>query len=115
MNILSRDDLENIELLTVLDSKAINSAFDCSNTIGLGQFSSSIKDYTDYLRMKHGEIVLSHCAEYRTYILKLLEKIDDKYKESAISELINPKVKKMTGIEFLEILHQVIIQSKRKS
>lgn len=106
MHKLSSEHVNTIDLLAQLDSQAINKAFNISNTLGLGLLSSSITDYSNFLEKKHGEIVLSFCGEYRIYITKLLEKIDDKYKESVISELISPKVKEMTGMEFLQIIKQ---------
>lgn len=106
MNKLSKEQVNNIELLASLDGKGINLAFSYSNTMGLGQLSSSITDFKNFLERKYGEIVFSMCGEYRIYITKLLERIEDKYKESVISELISPKVKEMTGVEFLEIIEQ---------
>ena len=51
---------------------------------------------------------MSYCGEYRIYIIKLLEKIDDEFKSEAMSELISPKVKQMTGVEFLEIIKEKV-------
>lgn len=110
MQKLSKEHVNLIELLTQLDSKAINNAFSASSTLGLGLLSSSITDFSNFLRKKHGDIVLSFCGEYRIYITKLLEKIEDEYKESVISELLSPQVKKMTGVEFLEIIEQAKIR-----
>lgn len=106
MNKLSKEQVNNIELLASLDGKGINLAFSYSNTMGLGQLSSSITDFKNFLERKYGEIVFSMCGEYRIYITKLLERIEDKYKENVISELISPKVKEMTGVKFLEIIEQ---------
>ena len=60
--------------------------------------------YLIALKRRHGDIVLSYSGEYRIYIVKLLEGIEDKYKPNVVSELINPQVKKITGIELLEII-----------
>lgn len=111
MHKLTQEEVEIIETLALLDSQAINIAFGISNTLGLGQLSSSITDYSNMLRKMHGDIVLSYSSEYRTYIIKLLEQIDDSYKASVISELINPKVKSMTGLEFIEIIEQARIKN----
>lgn len=108
---LSPEYVKIIETLASLDSQGINLAFSISNTLGLGQLSSSITDYANMLKKKHGDIVLSYCGEYRIYITKLLEMTDDNYKASVLSELINPKVKEMTGIEFLEIIEQSKIEN----
>ena len=109
MHKLSKEHVNTIDLLAQLDSQAINKAFTISNILGLGLLSSSITDYSNFLEKKYGEIVLSFCGEYRIYVTKLLEKIDDKYKENVVNELISPRVKKMTGIEFLEIIEQAKI------
>ena len=108
MHKLSENQVNMINLLAQLDSQAINHAFSISNTLGLGQLSSSITDYSNFLKKKHGEIVLSYCGEYRIYIIKLLEKIDDKFKSEVMSESISPKVKQMTGVEFLEIIKEKV-------
>mgnify|MGYP000013371397 FL=1 len=109
MHKLSQEQVNMINLLAQLDSQAINHAFSISNNLGLGQLSSSITDYSNFLKKKYGEIVLSYCGEYRIYIIKLLEKIDDEFKSEAMSELISPKVKQMTGVEFLEIIQEAAI------
>ena len=106
MHKLSQEQVNMINLLAQLDSQAINHAFSISNTLGLGQLSSSITDYSNFLKKKHSDIVLSYCGEYRIYIIKLLEEIDDKFKSEVMNELISPKVKQMTGVEFLEIIEK---------
>lgn len=106
MQKLSPEHVKSLALLANLDSQGINLSFSISETLGLAQLSSSITDFADFLKRKHGDIVLSYSGEYRIYIVKLLEGIEDKYKPNVVSELINPQVKKITGIELLEIIQQ---------
>ena len=105
MHILSEETTTSINQLAELDAKCINLAFHVSQVIGLAQLSSTITDYSNFLFKKHGNIILSSCSEYRVYIVHLLQNINDDFKSSVISELINPQVKRITSKELFEILN----------
>ena len=105
MLILSEEETKSINQLAELDAKCINFAFFVSNVIGLAQLSSTITDYSNFLFKKRGNIILSTCSEYRVYIVHLLQNINDDFKSRVISELINPKVKRITSKELFEILN----------
>ena len=109
MQKLSSEYVKSLALLANLDSQGINLSFSISKTLGLAYLSSCITDFANFLKRKHGDIILSYSGEYRIYIVNLLEEIEDKYKPNVINELINPKIKEMTGIEFLEIIQQAKI------
>lgn len=106
MHILSTKQKELIEQLAVIDAQGIDYSFGISELLGLSFLSNSITGYTNLLIKKHGDIVLSYSSEYRTYIIELLKNVDDKYKKNIMSELINPKVKRITDEELFEILNK---------
>lgn len=105
MHILSTKQKELIQQLAVVDAQGIDYFFGISELLGLSFVSNSITGYTNLLIKKHGDIVLSYSSEYRTYIIELLKNVDDEYKKNVMSELINPKVKRITDEELFEILN----------
>lgn len=88
MHILSTKQKELIEQLAEIDAQGINHAFSISESLGLTFLSNSITEYTNLLTRKYGDIVLSYCSEYRTYIIELLKKVNDEYKKDVLSEWV---------------------------
>lgn len=114
MYILSIKQKELIEQLAELDAQGVNYAFSFSEALGLTYLSNSITEYTNLLIKKHGNIVLSYSSEYRTYIIELLKKVDDEYKKDVLSELVNPKLKRITNEELFEILNNTFKKEQIK-
>lgn len=105
MTILNEKDVLLLESLAISEAELINKAFAISEARGLLHFSNAITSFEEhFIKSKYGNIIKSFCSEYRTFIIKLLLHIDDKYNETVIGEILIPKVRAVNDEEMFKIL-----------
>lgn len=81
-------DLEQIESLCALEASAINHVFGIDKNLGIKAMWSAIDSFTDFLRSTKPNFIAPMSIEYRTFIIKLLLAIDEKYKDVATAEVL---------------------------
>lgn len=107
MKILEQATCDMLEKIAQLESSLINKSMEIDKIKGLAVLQNSLYEFkTSYLKKIYGEIVYSHCSEYRYLVIKILEDIKDEYKQDVLKELLIPKKQNMSNIELLSILRK---------
>ena len=84
--------LDDCRLIAAVEAEGICSLLSISEKAGLLYVHSAISSFREYLQKTKGPIIPSMDIEYRTFILALLEKVDEEYKEIVTKEVLCPSV-----------------------
>lgn len=82
------NDLALIETLCASEASLIDVAFGVSESLGIMALWSAIDSFTDFLRSTKPNFIPPLSIEYRTFVIKLLLAIDDRYKDVATAEVL---------------------------
>jgi len=86
----TRNRLEMIKELAVMESQAINKAFKVGNTTGALLINNSLSSFADHLRSTKVNFIPQMDIEYRTFVIDILVGIDGQYKELALKTVVFP-------------------------
>lgn len=82
--------LEKLEELCDLDAKLINQSFAISTSLGISAMQSSIASFEGFLFKQYGNFIPSMNLEYRTYVVGILKRVDEKYTSESIMAVLFP-------------------------
>ena len=82
------NDLALIESLCASEASLINLAFGVSEALGIATMWSAIDSFTDFLHSTKPNFIPALSIEYRTFVIKLLLAIDEKYRDVATAEVL---------------------------
>lgn len=106
MKQLTELDTVLIDHLVKSELEIIEKGFMLSEMIGKVFLSNAINEFRDvYLKNKYGEIIPSMSTEYRYFILGILKKVKDEFKESVIQEVLIPTIGVVSTDELLKALN----------
>lgn len=106
MKQLTELDTVLIDHLVKSELEIIEKGFMLSEMMGKVFLSNAINEFRDvYLRTKYGEIIPSMSTEYRYFILGILKKVKDEFKECAIQEVLIPTIGVVSTDELLKALN----------
>jgi len=106
MKLLTDNDKILLDKLIEMDIVFIEKGFKISDFTGRLFLQNSINSFkNEYLRKIYGDCIFSFSTEYRYFIIGLLKNIDDKYKDSALSEVLIATTGYVTSDELLKILN----------
>ncbi len=107
MNKLTEDEKDLLDILVKNEIEVIEKGFLISEFMGKLFLSNSISDFKNiHLNAKYGEIIPAMCMEYRYFIIGLLKKIKDEYRDVATREVIVPTIGNIETQKLLKILKE---------
>ena len=107
MKVLSQDEKDLLDILVKNEIEVIEKGFLISEFMGKLFLSNSISDFKNiHLNAKYGEIIPAMCMEYRYFIIELLKKIKDEYRDVATREVIVPTIGNIETEKLLKILKE---------
>ncbi|MFX4155522.1 hypothetical protein ACOL23_11295 [Aliarcobacter butzleri] len=107
MNKLTEDEKDLLDILVKNEIEVIEKGFFISEFMGKLFLSNSISDFKNiHLKAKYGEIIPAMCMEYRYFIIGLLKKIKDEYRDVATREVIVPTIGNIETEKLLKILKE---------
>ncbi|MCT7564121.1 hypothetical protein ACOTWR_06585 [Aliarcobacter butzleri] len=107
MNKLTEDEKDLLDILVKNEIEVIEKGFLISEFMGKLFLSNSISDFKNiHLKAKYGEIIPAMCMEYRYFIIGLLKKIKDEYRDVATREVIVPTIGNIETEKLLKILKE---------
>lgn len=77
-----------VEKLAATDATLVNMAFGDSERLGLDAIKNSTDSFEGYLRTNNPMFIHGMSIEWRTYLIKLLQGIDDQYRDVATSAIL---------------------------
>lgn len=89
---MTQEILSQLTELCETDAMLVNTSFGLSERLGIAAIKESISSFTIFLTKQHGNFIPGMSLEYRTYIVGLLEKINDDYKDAALAAILLPKL-----------------------
>ena len=89
---MTQETLNQLTKLCEIDAMFINTSFGASEELGIAAIEESISSFTIFLTKQHGNFIPGMNIKYRTYIVGLLEKINDNYKDAALAAILLPKL-----------------------
>lgn len=108
MKILNEEEVNLLKELAIGEAGLINIGFNESKHLGLMFLSNALTSFEEnYLKPRYGNIITSFSSEYRVLLVEILKNIDDLYKSDILSEILIPKVKKISeeeAFDFIRIL-----------
>jgi hypothetical protein len=77
-----------VEKLAETDARLINMAFCDSESFGITTLKNSTDSFEGFLRASNPMFIRGMSIEWRTYLIKLLQGIDDQYRDVATAKII---------------------------
>ena len=77
-----------IEHLCKKEAELINEMYSVSQELGGIFLHEAIRSFSEFLRSTRPNFIAPLSIEYRTFIIKLLLAIDEKYKDVALAEVL---------------------------
>lgn len=106
MKILTKLHTDLLDHLIKCELEIIEKGFSISKTTGKIFLQNTLTHFKDnYLKKLYGDIIPSFCSEYRYFLLGLLKDIKKEYLDCAISEVLIPKIGRVTTDDLLSILN----------
>lgn len=110
MKILTNQEVELLKIAAQQDASIINLAFEKNSAeIALIVLSNCLTSFEEkFLKVIYGDVVLSCCSEYRTYVVNLLSSINEENQAIVLKELMIPTINKISDEELYELLNSSI-------
>lgn len=80
--------LDLLEKLADTDATLVNMAFGVSEALGIDALKNSTDSFEMFLLTNDAMFIRNMSVEWRTYLIKLLLKIDDQYRDVATSRIL---------------------------
>lgn len=82
------DEINQIKELAVMEAKLVNKMFSISEVLGLDALTAATTSFEQFLRRKDKMFISGMSIEYRTFVIELIELIDEPYRDTAIAKFV---------------------------
>lgn len=105
---LTNEIIKELDTLIENEVSLIEFGFNKSELLGKVYIGNSISSFVEnYLNRKYGNVAPQLSAEYRYFIIGILNNISQEFKEIALKEVLIPTVRNVGNTELLQVLEGV--------